>query len=105
LLRPTAASALVVASVIHAEIVVLRPFGSADGVVARAAERLVLVGRGLDPKAVTQPVVGHLESGTYLSAIRDYVGGDAAGFVRQTCRAVALGAREGLAVAEAMQRE
>ena len=102
--RPTKASALVVGAVVHAEVVALRPFGTADGVVARAASRLILVGRGLDPKAVTQPEVGHLETGGYAEAVAAYVAGDPGAFIIHCCEAVALGAREGLAVAEALQR-
>lgn len=104
LVRPTKASALVVAAVVHAEVLALRPFGTADGVVARAASRLVLVGRGLDPKAVTQPEVGHLETGGYAAAAAAYVAGDPGVFIVHCCEAVALGAREGLALAEALQR-
>lgn len=105
LVRPTRASALVVAAVVHAEVLALRPFGTADGVVARAASRLILVGRGLDPKAVTQPEVGHLETGNYAASAAAYIGGDPGAFMIHCCEAVALGAREGLAMAEALQRQ
>lgn len=104
LLGPTAAPAVVVAAVVHGELLALRPFGTLDGLVARAAARLVLTGRGLDPKAVTAPEVGHVEEGGYAGAAAGYVAGDVAGWVRHCCTAMALGAREGLAVAEALQR-
>ena len=52
LLAATRAPALVVAAVVHGELATLRPFGSADRVVAMAASRLVLVERGLDPGGV-----------------------------------------------------
>ena len=61
LTAPTTAPAVVVAAVVHGELLALRPFGTLDGVVARAAARLVLVERGLDPKAVSAPEVGHSE--------------------------------------------
>ena len=62
-LLATKAPAVVVAGVVHGELLALRPFGVADGLVARAAARLVLVERGLDPKAVSAPEVGHVELG------------------------------------------
>jgi hypothetical protein len=73
LTRPTKAPALVVAAIVHAEIAVLRPFPVANGLVARAAERAVLIARGIDPVAVTVPEVGHLElAGSYPQGLRDY---------------------------------
>jgi len=104
LLAPTTAPAVVVAAVVHGELLALRAFGTRDGLVARAAARVVLVARGLDPKSVTAPEVGHLEAGGYAEAARAYVAGDVARWVVHCCGAVALGAREGLAVAEALQR-
>ena len=56
----TAAPAPVVVAVVHGELLALEPFGSADGVVARAAARLTAVATGLDPKALAVPEVGHL---------------------------------------------
>jgi Fic family protein len=108
LVTPTTAPAVVVAAVVHGELLALRPFGSLDGLVARAAARLVLIDRGLDPKAVSAPEVGHSElHHEYADAARDYVHGGAAGVARwidHCASAVALGAREGLAVCEAIQR-
>jgi Fic family protein len=109
----TSAPAVVVAAVVHGELLALRPFGVADGLVARAAARLVLIDRGLDPKAVTAPEVGHVElehahgGQGYADALRGYVGGGPPGVARwvvHCAQAVALGAREGLAVCEALQR-
>lgn len=104
----TSAPAVVVAAVVHGELMALRPFGSADGLVARAAARLVLVDRGLDPKAVSAPEVGHAElHHDYPEALRAYIGGGPDGvatWVVHCARAVALGAREGLAVCEAIKR-
>ena len=48
LATPTTAPALVVAAVVHAELAERAPFVSHNGLVARAAERLVLVARGVD---------------------------------------------------------
>ena len=100
--------AVVVAAVVHAELLVLRPFARASGVVARAAARLVLVERGLDPGAVAVPEVGHVErSGEYAAAARAWAAGEegaAQAWVVHCARATGLGAREGVAVCEAVQR-
>lgn len=103
---PTKAPALVLAAVVHAELAVLRPFGSADGVVARAAERLTLVEYGLDPKSLVAVEVGHLDQ-PYAEALRAYLTGTQEGvsqWIRQCASAVTLGVRETTAVCEAMQR-
>jgi len=108
LMTATTAPAVVVAAVVHGELLALRAFGSFDGLVARAAARLVLIDRGLDPKAVSAPEVGHAElHHDYADAARDYVSGGSAGVARwidHCASAVALGAREGTAVCEAIQR-
>jgi hypothetical protein len=52
--------ALLVAAVVHAELLAAAPFASHNGIVARAAERLVLVARGLDEKSLVVPEAGHL---------------------------------------------
>jgi Fic family protein len=106
--RPTTAPAVVVAAVLHAELLAVRPFVSANGIVARGAARLVLLGRGLDPKALTAPDVGHLErADEYHATAAAYATGgpaDVAAFVIHCCEALELGARESLAVCEALQR-
>ena len=51
----TAAPALLVAAVVHAELATAAPFASHNGLVARAAERLVLVARGVDAKSLVVP--------------------------------------------------
>jgi hypothetical protein len=77
---PTEAPALVVAAVVHAELATVAPFVSHNGIVARAAERLVLVGRGVDPKSLVVPEVGHLRlRREYESNLRGYRDGGAAG--------------------------
>ncbi|MBB2908962.1 hypothetical protein FHS43_000208 [Streptosporangium becharense] len=102
------APALVLAAIVHAELMVLRPFGTADGVVARAAERLTLVEFGLDPKSLVAVEVGHLELGpAYADGLRAYLSGTADGvatWVRHCASAVTLGVRETTAICEAMQR-
>ena len=72
--------ALLTAAVVHAEIATGEPFGSADGLVARAAERLVLVGSGLDAKSLVVPEAGHLANrAAYESNLRAYASGSRTG--------------------------
>lgn len=69
----TAAPALVVAAVAHADIAAAAPFVSHNGIVARAVERLLLVVRGVDPKSLVVPEAGHLAlRPQYESNLRGY---------------------------------
>ncbi|TJZ42849.1 oxidoreductase [Streptomyces piniterrae] len=109
LLAGTEAPALVTAAVVHGELLTLRPFGSYNGLVARAAERIVLIGSGLDPKSICPAEVGHAEEGraAYLAALEGYASGTPEGvaeWIVHCGRAVALGSRESTAVCEALQR-
>jgi len=91
--------------VVHGELLALAPFGTADGVVARAAARVVLVSRGLDPRAVTAPDVGLLrDPEAYAAAAEAFGGGDVTAFLLLWCDAVAHGAVEGIAIGEALLR-
>ncbi len=101
--------ALVVASVVHGELLALRPFGTHNGLVARAAQRIVLIAEGLDPKAICPAEVGLVELGTaaYRDALAGYVSGTPDGLARWITHcglALRLGVRESTAVCEAMQR-
>ncbi|MFI5757988.1 oxidoreductase [Streptomyces sp. NPDC051569] len=103
------APALVTAAVVHGELLALRPFGSYNGLVARAAERVVLIGSGLDPKSVCPAEVGHAELGraAYAAAFDGYLSGTPDGmaaWIIHCGRAIELGARESTAVCEALQR-
>jgi hypothetical protein len=72
--------ALMTAALVHAELVTSAPFGSADGLVARATERLVLVSSGLDEKSLVVPEAGHLAlRPAYESNLRAYADGGRAG--------------------------
>ncbi len=108
LAQPTKAPAVVVAAVVHGELLALRPFAQANDLVARGAARLVLLARGLDPKALTSPDVGHFElREQYASAAQAYAGGGQEGltvWVTHCCRALELGARDSLAICEALAR-
>lgn len=57
--RPTEAPGMVVAAVTHAEVASSGAFSSHNHVVARAAERIVLVATGVDPASLTVPEAGH----------------------------------------------
>ncbi|MFC5723536.1 oxidoreductase [Streptomyces gamaensis] len=109
LIAGSEAPALVTAAVVHGELLALRPFGSHNGLIARAAERIVLVGSGLDPKSVCPAEVGHAELGpaACAEALDGYVSGTAEGvaaWIAHCGRAVELGVRESTAVCEALQR-
>nr|BFD92111.1 oxidoreductase [Kitasatospora sp. Xyl93] len=101
--------ALVVASVVHGELLALRPFGTHNGVIARAAQRIVLIAEGLDPKSICPAEVGLAELGTaaYRRALAGYLAGTPEGmaaWIAHCGRALRLGVRESTAVCEAMQR-
>jgi hypothetical protein len=99
---------ILLSAVVHGELATLAPFDSLDGVVARAAARLTLITRGVDPKSVSVPEVGHLELGDdYRVALAAYSTGEATGvadWLRHCATAVQLGAQEGLAICEAVLR-
>jgi hypothetical protein len=59
LLGETTAPAMLVAAVVHGELATAAPFASHNGIVARAAERLVLVARGVDSTSLLVPEEGH----------------------------------------------
>lgn len=100
LARPTTAPAVVVAAVVHGEVLAVRPFPWGSGLVARAAARLVLLSRGLDPRAASVPEVGILDLGSpaYAAALAGYASGSpdgVAAWVVFVATAVGLGARAG----------
>ncbi|MDS1270025.1 oxidoreductase [Lipingzhangella sp. LS1_29] len=104
----SAAPALVTSSVVHGELMVLRPFGWGDGLVARAAERLTLIDLGLDPKALAPTEIGHAQDlQQYRTALAAYRSGTPEGisqWIAHCSEAVASGARETLATCEALMR-
>ena len=76
----TQAPALVLAAVAHAEIASAEPFGSGDGLIARAVERMVLMSSGVDPQGVLPVELGHLRlAPAYERNLRGYATGDVAG--------------------------
>ena len=94
--RPTDAPALVVAAVVHGELMTLQPFTYGSGLVARAVDRLVLGTRGVDPDNWSVPEAGLYAQGrpAYVRALREYAVGGVDGlsqWVQFYCRAVAAG--------------
>ncbi|CAB4914788.1 unannotated protein [freshwater metagenome] len=77
----TEAPALVVAAIAHAEIMALRPFAWGSGLVARAAVRLVLADRSVDPGNLVSPEHGFRTMGraSYVAALRAYMSGTQTG--------------------------
>ena len=77
-LLATSSPGLIVAALVHAELASVAPFASHNGIVARAAERLVMVARGVDPASLVVPEAGHLAlRPEYESNLRGYRdGGD-----------------------------
>jgi hypothetical protein len=101
----TSAPAVVVAAVVHGELLALNMFAPVSGIVARVAERLTLVERGLDPKSLVVLEVGHRElRDEYYAALRAYADGDVARWLRHCADAVVVGAREATAICEAILR-
>lgn len=77
LTEPTQAPALVTTAVVHAELAVLRPFMWGSGIISRAATRLMLSSRGLDPDLLTVPESAIVEAGrpAYVRALKQYAAG------------------------------
>ncbi|QIS01275.1 oxidoreductase [Nocardia brasiliensis] len=98
------APAPVLAAVVHGELLALRPFGTADGVVARAASRLVAVSSGLDPHSLGVPEVFWLRRrSAYLDAAAGFGTGTAeavGSWVILCCGALEDGAREATSIAD-----
>ena len=73
----TRAPALVVVAVVHAELLTVRPFAAANGVVARAAARLLATTTGLDPTGTVLPEPVWQEAATaYVAAAARYATGE-----------------------------
>jgi hypothetical protein len=96
--------ALVVAALVHGEVLALQPFAASNAVVARALFRSIVVGRGLDPTGVAVPEVGMLQTrAAYLGAASALAADQALSqWVTYCARAGELGAAEGVAVADAV---
>jgi hypothetical protein len=102
----TTVPAPVLAAVVHGELLTLEPFGTADGVVARAVSRLVTIASGLDPHGLGVPEVYWMQrSGDYRAAARGFSSGTPDGLAAWlvlSARALQAGAREALSIAKAV---
>ncbi|MFI5607124.1 oxidoreductase [Amycolatopsis sp. NPDC051903] len=101
----TSVPGAVLTAVVHGELLALRPFGSADGVVARAAARLSMVATGLDPKSLTVPEVAFFRRvPKYVELAEGFATGTPEG-VREwllfCCEAFEAGAREARSISSA----
>ena len=87
---------MVLGAVVHAELATVAPFGEASGLVARAAEHLVLISAGLDPLGVIVVEAGHWPTADRyragLAAVRRRRGAGVAGWIIQCAAAVSRGA-------------
>ncbi|CDZ90502.1 oxidoreductase [Rhodococcus ruber] len=101
----TRAPAPVLAAVVHGELAVLRPFGVADGVIARAASRLVSVASGLDVHNLGVPEVSWMRRAqAYRDGLAGFESGTAVGvggWVVFCCGGLEAGAREATSIADA----
>ncbi|MCV7193347.1 oxidoreductase [Mycolicibacterium brumae] len=99
------APAPILAAVAHGELLALAPFGSADGVVARAVSRLVSIATGLDPHGLGVPEVYWMRRPSdYREAAAGFAAGTEQGlreWILLSCRAMGEGAREALSIADA----
>ena len=102
----TKAPAPVIAAVAHGELLTLAPFGTADGVVARAVSRLVTIATGLDPHGLGVPEVEWMRrAADYRDAARGFAQGTPEGMTAWlvlSCRAMRVGAQEALSIAETL---
>jgi hypothetical protein len=97
---------LLLAAVVHAELLSLRPFAGPAGVVARAAARLTLIGRGLDARGLVAVEVGHLaREPEYVGAAGAYATGTPDGvrsWLRHYAAAIETGADEIAVIGDAV---
>ena len=92
-------------AMVHGTVLALRPFGEANGVVARAAARLTMISSGLDPGGLSVPETAYLRAGDrYRSAAAGFASGDRELGVRwqwESARWLVEGAMEGRSIADA----
>jgi hypothetical protein len=97
---------LLLAAIVHAELLTVRPFAGPAGIVARAAARLTLIGRGLDPRGLVAVDVGHLaREPEYVGTAGAYATGTPDGvrsWLRHYAAAVTAGADETVAIGDAV---
>jgi hypothetical protein len=95
--------AMLLAAVVHGELLALRPFAGPAGVLARAAARLSLMSAGLDPRGLLPVEVGHrAREPEYVGAAGAFSTGTPDGlrsWLRHYATAVELAAAELVTVA------
>jgi hypothetical protein len=101
------APALVRVGVVHAELATLRPFATANGLLARTVARLLAVRSGLEPTGVAV-LDAHAAArpAAYREALAAYAAGTPAGvahWLRHQAESVVTGADEGARVATAVR--
>ncbi|HEY7175448.1 MAG TPA: oxidoreductase, partial [Micromonosporaceae bacterium] len=100
----TSAPTMLVAAVVHGELLALDAFPGPSGVVARGAARLALIGGGLDPRGLLAVDVGHLArepeyrgaAGAFATGTRDGV----RSWLKHYANAVSIAADELVRIAE-----
>ncbi|GAA0510196.1 hypothetical protein GCM10011581_00010 [Saccharopolyspora subtropica] len=96
----------VFAAVVHGELLALGSFGVTDGVIARAAARLSVIGSGLDPKGLVVPEVAYFRRREeYVERALGFATGEVdavAEWIVYCCRALEAGAREAKSIADAV---
>lgn len=101
----TRVPAPILAAVVLGDLMSLQPFGSADGIVARAAFRLVGVSTGLDPHCLGVPeVTFYRDPAAHLKALEGFTAGTQEGvaeWIIHCCGALEAGAREATSIADA----
>ncbi len=100
-------SAVVLAGLIHAEIIATRPFVAGNALVARSLERVVLQQAGLDPTGIAVVEAGHAVGvgASYRGALTAYVEGGQRGvglWLVHCAEAVTHGAIVGNEIADAV---
>jgi hypothetical protein len=95
---------LLLAAIVHAELLTLKPFSGPTGIVARAAARLTLISRGLDVRGLVAVEEGHQErEPEYVGAAGAYATGTPDGvrsWLRHYASAVEIGAQRLTGIAD-----
>ena len=104
---PPGVPAMLLAAVVHAELVTIAPFAGPGGVVARLAARLCLVAGGLDPRGLLAPEVGHLDRRPeYVGALGAFATGTPDGlraWLRHYATAISLAAAAASAAGDVLR--
>jgi hypothetical protein len=99
-------SPILLAALIHAELLALRAFAGPNGVVARAAARLILISSGVDPRGLIAVDVGHQQrEREYVATANAWPSGEpesVPAWLRHYGAALAAGADETRSIAETM---